>query len=444
MDNLQYYAQWSSYFSKTTLNPLGIGALALLGAMILWSRRERIIIAFVLLVCFIPEAQRIVIGGMDFNFLRILLMVAWIRILRKNDFRPDFRMGKEDIWIIVFIVYSSLAYTMQYGSASAFFNRCGRAIDVLGLYFLLRQLLTGWDDVRRIIRLFCIVAPIVAAFFIVEKSTGRNPFSVFGGVPEFSQVREGKLRCQGAFSHPILAGCFWATLLPLMGGFAMTEAKRLVYIAGIGSSLLIIVLCASSTPILAIAFIFLGTAMFALRYKMKWLRFGIVLGYLGLDVAMKAPVYSLIGRFDVASGSTGYHRVFLIENTLKHWKEWVAFGTHHTAQWGHQMFDITNGFIAVAFDGGLLSLTFYVMTIGYAYSNVGKVVWSSFGDRNRTILAWSVGVSLFTHMMNFLAVSYFGYIEVLWILALAVPAILAECESSFAVERAGAPELAPA
>ena len=41
---------------------------------------------------------------------------------------------------------------------------------------------------------------------ILEHLTGRNVFSVFGGVPEFTVIREGKLRAQAAFAHAIVAG----------------------------------------------------------------------------------------------------------------------------------------------------------------------------------------------------------------------------------------------
>ena len=44
--------------------------------------------------------------------------------------------------------------------------------------------------------------------------------AAMGGVPEITVVREGRLRCQGAFAHPILAGCFWAEQLPLIAALS--------------------------------------------------------------------------------------------------------------------------------------------------------------------------------------------------------------------------------
>ena len=39
----------------------------------------------------------------------------------------------------------------------------------------------------------------VAIFMTIEKTTGRNYFSMFGGVSTLTAIRDGKLRAQGAF-----------------------------------------------------------------------------------------------------------------------------------------------------------------------------------------------------------------------------------------------------
>ncbi len=71
-----------------------------------------------------------------------------------------------------------------------------------------------------------ILVPLVAAM-LYEKATGRNVFAVLGGVSEMTLIREGKLRAQGAFQHPILAGTFGATVLPLMVGLMRMKDRGL-------------------------------------------------------------------------------------------------------------------------------------------------------------------------------------------------------------------------
>lgn len=48
----------------------------------------------------------------------------------------------------------------------------------------------------------------VAVFFPIASRTCQNMFASFGGVPPLTDVRDGRLRCRGAFAPAILAGCF--------------------------------------------------------------------------------------------------------------------------------------------------------------------------------------------------------------------------------------------
>ena len=121
-------------------------------------------------------------------------------------------------------------------------------------------------------------------------------------------IREGRLRCQGAFSHPILAGCFWASVLPLMAAtYWQRTVPKWLMMAGIASVFVIIGACASSTPVMGVLFGFLGAAMFPIRPWMRSIRWVMVLALLCLHMVMKAPVWHLISRVDVVSGSTGWH-----------------------------------------------------------------------------------------------------------------------------------------
>ena len=88
--------------------------------------------------------------------------------------------------------------------------------------------------------------------FFVEKSTGRNPFSFLGGVNPITAMREGRLRCQGAFAHPIIAGTFWAMTLPWLILFWFEGRSRLLLSAGLVCSLFIIYASSSSTPVMCV------------------------------------------------------------------------------------------------------------------------------------------------------------------------------------------------
>src|SRR2546425_13060435 len=88
---------------------------------------------------------------------------------------------------------------------------------------------------------------------VVEKFTTRNIFSIFGGVPEITSEREGKLRCQGAFRHPILAGTYAATLFPLCVGLWFVRGiNKLIPTLGVCGSAVATVAASSSGALLAV------------------------------------------------------------------------------------------------------------------------------------------------------------------------------------------------
>ena len=64
----------------------------------------------------------------------------------------------------------------------------------------------------------------------------------------------------------------------------------------------------------------------------------------------------------------------------------------------------------------------FISIIVLAFGSVGRMWRASAdaGDRAMLYLAWAIGVSLFVHCMNFLAVSYFGQIMMMWYFALAI------------------------
>jgi hypothetical protein len=323
-----------------------------------------------------------------------------------------------------------LLYTLRTGSSSQFFLIAGRAFDAISLYFLVRCLVRSWRDLDNLaIALTLIAFPLTVAF-LVEKSTGRNLFAVFGGVPEFTIVREDKLRCQGAYPHPILAGCFWAAMLPLVAARLWQRAvgAKVVAAAAIVCVGPIIFASASSTPIASVMAGCGAAAAIVVRNYLAWIRRGILATLVGLHLVMNAPVWHLISRLDFTGGSTGWHRFYLVDQAIRRFGEWALMGVDSTAHWGWGLEDVTNQYVAEGVTGGFLTLLLFVAIIVVAYSRVG-ILWRAAGrNRAKLALSWALGVSLFIHMMSFIAVSYFGQVIFAWYLTVAVIVSMAELE----------------
>ncbi|MBN1442310.1 MAG: hypothetical protein JXA90_06350 [Planctomycetes bacterium] len=409
------------WVGQTTIDPVGLAAILSLAAAMLVVKRHWALLPVMLCACFIPVAQRVVLFGLDFDFLRIMVLAGWARVIGRKEYR-GFTWKPPDTAIVLWALSATVIYTLLYGTSSAFIYKLGQSFTALGSYFLFRTLAREWRDVDRIVTIFALVSIPVAIAFILESQTGRNAFAFLGGVPELTPIRQGRLRCQGAFAHPILAGCFWACALPLLVcSLPNPRQRKPLLAAGILCSGLIVIASASSTPVSAVIFAIAGICMFPLRGRMRAIRWGALVGVILLHMVMKAPVWHLISRVDFAGGSTGWHRYILIDGAIRHFHEWWLIGTRSTYHWASfGMFDITNQYIFEGINGGLLTLVLFLLLIARTFAGGGRIWRGARGEFHRAFLAWGLGVALFVHCANFIAVTYFGQIIVLWFMNLAV------------------------
>ncbi|HEY0985338.1 MULTISPECIES: hypothetical protein [unclassified Schlesneria] len=410
------------YANTTTVHPLGLTLLLVLGFAMLCVPRRYTMVVLILCASLIASGQRLVIFGIDFSFLRLMVMFTWTRILLRGEYR-NFRWNRLDYVVIAWNMAAFSLFIISHGFHTVIF-KLGNTFDSMGTYFLVRCLVRDLDDIRAMIPGVAITGAVVMCFFIVESTTKRNMFAVFGGVPEITAIREGKLRCQGAYAHPILAGCFYAVLVQLFVSRALSPGfGRLFALLGIGSSLVIIALCNSSTPIVGVFSGILAFCCFPIRRHMRLVRWGIVLALIALQGVMLKPVYTLIGRITLSDGNTGRHRVAILDAAIEYFSEWALCGTAHIDHWNIYANDITNKYIAEGISGGIVQLTLFITMIVFAFSNVGRL-WRKVNNSSAdALMAWSIGVALLVHIVNFIGVTYFGQIETLWTYTLAISAV---------------------
>jgi hypothetical protein len=334
-------------------------------------------------------------------------------------------------WAIVTVVFGTLADL----SVSRFINRAGTALNAVCVYFLVRCWARDFDDVLHTVRFLALMVVPLAASMIVEKFTMRNIFSVFGGVAEFAGIRDGKLRCQGAFRHPILAGTYGATLFPLFVGLWFSEKRKKWRAAlGTGSAVVVTLAAASSGAFLALIAGTIGLALWRFRRYMRLIRLGVVGMLILLALVMKAPVWYVFSRLSELVGGTGWYRSYIIDMAVKHFDEWWLVGSAYTVHWAPagevvpgdpNNMDIINNYIAEGLGGGVLKLGLFVAMIVLCFKVVGRLASRKSGvlPPARKILMWSFGVCLFAHCISFLSVAYFDQIIVMWYWLLAVIAV---------------------
>jgi hypothetical protein len=422
------------YQNITNIHPLAIVAVVVLGILLVVVPRRWSIFPMLIITCFISSVQKISILEIDFDLLRIMVLFGVARLIIFREY-IGYKWIPLDTVMALWTISSMVIYILQQGTFSAFVNRLGFGFDAYGMYFLFRCLIKDWLDVDRIIMGFILISIPVAAFFVLEKGTGHNVFSVFGGVPAITIVREGKARCQGAFSHPIIAGCFWASLVPLLVTYWWKSAKDRIWATiGLFASFTIVVCCASSTPVMGVFAAIIGGLFFVFHRQMRVIRWTVLLLLVVLHMVMEAPVWHLISRVSAVGGSTGYFRYQLIDNAIRHFAEWAILGTKSTAHWFWGAQDLCNQYILVGVEGGFLTLCFFVIVIAVAFCEIGRLWRSQSLSPYRIALSWAMGVSLFVHCMNFIGVSYFGQIWLIWYLLLAMIGSLS-CGQTYSVPK---------
>ena len=394
------------FFNQTTVHPIGLAVLGILALATCIVHRRYMLLPLLVLACVVPQGQRIVIASLDFNFVRLLLLVGIARVVALGEW-THLKPKPLDRIVVAWAMIGAIGYVLQVGDFGAIVYRLGLGFDILGMYFMCRVAFRDWRDVDIAITGFALMACFSFFFFIVEKRTGRNPFAIMGGVPEFTGMREGKLRTQGPFVHAILAGCFWALLLPMVASKVLSKrrSQRILGVMGSLAILSIVMCCASSTPLIVLGCNGLGATIYRFRRHMRLIRWVTGVGLVSLHFYMKQPVWHLIARIDVVGGSTGWHRYKLIQSSIDNFSEWWLCGIPSTAHWGYFMFDVTNQYVLEGVRAGIVAVIAFVWVLVYAFKHVGET-WPLVG-RNPylSLLSWSLGVSIFSHVNVFLAVS---------------------------------------
>ena len=412
------------YAGQTLLHPVGLVATLVLGVLMLILPRRTAVLPMIAMACFLAPVQRLVILGLDLNLLRILVLFGWMRLLVRGELH-GFRWKVIDKVVLAWVVAGACIYTIQQGTSQALINRLGNAYDALGMYFLFRCLVRTWDDIARTAMGFAVISVPVAVAFLVENQTGYNVFSTLGGVEESTLVREGRIRCQGAFSHPILAGCFWGSIMPLIASLWWNDRRQRVWVViGLGCAAIIVLCCASSTPVISVVIGAMAAALYPFRRHLRTIRWTALIGLVCLHVLMRAPVWHLLSRVQAVGGSTGWHRYHLIDQSIARVGEWWLWGTPSTAHWGMGLRDVTNQYVLEGVRGGLLTLVLFVILIALAFQGLGRRLQRVEHAPAQRAMVWALSVALFMHAMNFLAVSYFGQIIMIWFLILGVAGAL--------------------
>jgi hypothetical protein len=362
--------------------------------------------------CYMTLGQGVEIGPFSFTVIRMLVVVGIIRVTVRGE-RLANGLISLDWYLMVWALLMVLSGLFHEDPSSALVYRLGAVFNACGIYFLIRIFCQSYDDVIRLCIFTAIILFPVAIEMMYEKLTVNNMFSILGGIPSTPAIRVGKIRAQGPFAHAILAGTVGAVSLPIVIGIWSISRRKAII--GIVACVIMIFSSSSSGPLMSGLMALGAMYMWRFRKYMRLFRWTAFLGYLGLDLVMKAPAYYLLGRVDLTGGSTGWHRARLIEASLIHLNEWWFAGTDYTrhwmptgVHWSEKHTDITNHYLSQGIFGGLPVLLLFIAILVKGFSAVGVLMQDDSGlDSKLKFLIWGLGGSLFVHTASMIGISYF-------------------------------------
>ena len=122
----------------------------------------------------------------------------------------------------------------------------------------------------------------------------------------------------------------------------------------------------------------------------------------------------MIAHAKVIRASEGIHRAMLVDNFIMHFRDWWLIGTNQTGNWGWDMWDLSNQYVAEGEKGGLVTFICFVAIISLSFRRLGKMRKQVEGDRKQEWFFWSLCAIMAAHVFAFFGVSYWDQMAIGW------------------------------
>jgi hypothetical protein len=176
----------------------------------------------------------------------------------------------------------------------------------------------------------------------------------------------------------------------------------------------------SSTPQMAYMVGIVGLVFWPARKHMRLFRWGLVSVLVVAHLVMKAPVWGLINRLDLTGSSSSYHRFMLMDNCIRHFTDWWLLGYRYYDQWGFDMWDLSNQYVAYALRGGLATLVVFILVISRSFGRLGSARKLAEGNLNQEWFFWCLGSTMLSHVIGYFGIGYFDQMQFAWYALLAI------------------------
>jgi hypothetical protein len=398
----------------TIMHPAVLVVTVVTILLVLLVPRKYVVIPFLLCVFLVPRGQQLYVAGMHWYVaLRILMLVGLVRLARAK-FQVAGGLNGIDKAFILWAICRGVCQVLLFPQRGMVIYQAAFWLQAFGGYFLLRYAIQDEEDIARAAKTLAVLAVILGACMLNEHLHHVNVFGYLGGAPITPTVRAGRIRAQAIFGHPILAGCFGATLAPLFYWLWKGGRSKLTAFLGVIGSTLCVFTSSSSTAVFAYVAGVGALFLWPIRRSMRAVRWGIVLTLVALALVMKEKVWFVIAHAKVIGSSDGYSRAMLVDNFFKHFRDWWLIGTNQTGNWGWDMWDLSNQFVAEGERGGLVTFICFITMISLSFRRLGKMRKQVEGDRKQEWFYWSLCAIMVAHVFAFFGVSYWDQMAIWW------------------------------
>ncbi|WP_299194627.1 hypothetical protein [uncultured Erythrobacter sp.] len=389
-----------------------------------WAPFLKIAPVIILLIgLLLPVEVRLNFAGQTLYAYRLawMLVAPWLFYQMLSG---RFQLRFNDIIVGLACTWMLLSFVIVDGFVRGGAAGFAIALDVMIPYLVARQTIRTFNDLRTLLIALAPIAIVICGMMVLEAvshtrfirggaqalfgSLGAVEYGAEVGQARLSDTRFGMLRATGPFSHPILAGVFFAALLPLYYFSRLRGWPALTGIAaGVGA-----IFSLSSAAFLGIGMFVLLSVYDRIRQVVVFLNWPIFIAALAalmtvLHVLSQNGLISVLIRFTFNPAS-GYYRLMIWEYGSRSVEAYPWFGIAYAQfkglAWMNSSVDAV--WLALAIRHGLPAPLLLGLAVIIA---IGGLAFSASRDRSINSAA-RIGLAISLTMFFILGftVSYFG------------------------------------
>ena len=398
-----------------------------LSVLVITLRPKHAFVAYVVGLLWYPAYLAVSIGTIDILVGRFVVTVLLMRCYFNEGIRRKFTWNRLDTLVTLSMVVYVGAYliTQVNPIAQTLEGRGGFVMDTWCAYLAARFIVTDRSKLISIIKCIGIAMVPLAILGVIESATGWQPFASmwrfspwFRGGRFVSEGRFGFARAVGPFSHAILFGGVFAMFLPLIYYFRREKGdwRSFAYIIS-GIVLLGALSSMSSGPWVMVIVVVFSLTMEKHKQLIKPLLIFLVFSCISIGILSNRPFYHVLASWANPLGGASWHRAKLIDLAIENFNEWwmVGYGDKDPG-WGPQLgmgrSDITNEYILNGVRYGILGIIALCAVLAKAFRNLIST-YRRLRHPEMKSLCWAFGSLLFSVVVAWMSVSFFGQLSTL-------------------------------